>query len=94
MNFKTLYQKQCGSAQNPDQHSQIFGLSCGASMPTLRISALVLVYFAAKYISSARLNSLRCNKIDIQLNHCIMSDTVSPELQLTCQEWVALIDYL
>jgi len=45
-------------------------------MPTLRTLSLVLVYFATEYVSSVKLKSLHCNKIDIQLNHSIKPGTV------------------
>jgi len=46
---------------------KLAGSSWGAAMPTLRTSALVLVYSATEYASPVWLNSWNCSKIDVQL---------------------------
>jgi len=58
-------------------------------MPTLRTSALALVYSAAEYASPVWLNSSHCNEIDVQLNHSMR--IISGTVKSTPIEWLPVL---
>lgn len=59
--------------------SKLAGSSWGASVDTLRISALSLVYSVAEYCCPVWMNSHHTSKVDVELNKCmrIISGSVS-----------------
>ena len=68
---------------------KLAGSSWGAAMPTLRTSALALVYSAAEYASPVWLNSSHCSKIDVQLNHSMR--IISGTVKSTPIEWLPVL---